>query len=235
MSIFSKLFGSSKKDFTYQGTKPVTSLSQVQGGPEYYKTITDRLAGRGVGFGDTYAEKYSNPIIQNSRNQFSSYQIPELMSELTVSGRRRGSGGFDQIRRAYQEQGLNENDIFSKLQMRNEDQMRNEINDALGRVGDYADNEANLVSKRAAFDYDDHSAQVGREQDRMSKEAQGYQNLLSAGADLLSGQPPIPKPTQPITSINYSGYNPSAPGMNVGYGKSGKTMNQRLLQRLALR
>lgn len=187
MSILSKLFNSEKKDTTYRGTKPVSSLTQVKGGNEYYNTIQDRLAGRNVGFGDSYASTYANPIVKNMRANFEDYQMPELEAELSRTGRRKGSGGFTQIAQAYKEQGNQEGDIFSRLQQRNEDQMRNEINDALGRTGDFAQNEANLVDRLAAFDYGDHTRQVTEAAQRRANESAGMQNLVFAGADALMG------------------------------------------------
>lgn len=166
MSWLSKLFKTDKRDTTYQGPKPVTSLNQVQGGPEYYKTISGRMAGEGVGFGEQYASQASNPVIARMRNQFKSYDIPELASELSATGRRRGSAGFDQMRRAYEDQSLAEGDVYSGLYQQNEAQKRNEMNDALGRMGQYASNEANLVGERANFDYADNQRQVGEEDER---------------------------------------------------------------------
>jgi len=223
MSFLSKLFGSEKKDTTYNGPKPITTLNQVQGGPEYYQTILDRMYGRNVGFGDDYASKYSNPIIQNMRSQFTDYQLPELKSELSATGRRRGSGGFDQIRRAYNEQGLQEGDVYSRLQQRNEDQMRNEINDAMGRVGDFAKNEAGLFNNYVNFENANNNRQVAEATARRQAEAAGYQNLLFAGSDLMGslygGQGAFKR--QPVQSagMNFQQYGASAPP--AGYDLSG--------------
>src|SRR3990167_1325661 len=120
MGLFGKLFNTQKKDFTYSGPRPPGSLLSVTGGKPYYDTLQARLAGRGVGFGEGYADKYANPIIQNLRSRFESYTMPELESELSRTGRRRGTSGFQQISQARREQGLSEGDVFSRLQQRNE-------------------------------------------------------------------------------------------------------------------
>lgn len=84
MSFFGKLFNSDKKDTTYNGTKPVTSLSQVQGGPEYYNAILGRSRGQNVGYGDSYTSN-ANPQMEQLRNQYTGYQLPALNSELTAT------------------------------------------------------------------------------------------------------------------------------------------------------
>lgn len=186
MSWLSKLFGSEKKDTSYTGPRPITTLSQVKGGPEYYQTIIDRMAGRGVGFGDSYASKYASPIVRNMRGYFTDYAVPELKSDLSATGRRRGSAGFSQLEQAYKNQGLAEGDVFSRLQQRNEDQMRNEINDAMGRVGQFAQNEAGLFNNYVNFEKAENDRQVSEAQARRDREAAGYQRLLVAGGQLAA-------------------------------------------------
>lgn len=232
MSIFSKLFGSSKKDYTYSGPRPPATTTNLPGGKEYYQTIQDRLAGRNVGFGESYADKYANPITANMRNNFTSYQLPNLKDELSATGRRSSSNGFDQIRRAYQEQGLNESDVFSRLQQRNEDQMRNEINDAFARSGDLGKTEAGLLSNLANFEYANNEAQVNREQDRMKRESEGYKNLITAAGSVIAA--PYTGGASLVAMPQYStgqvGGDPT-----IGYGKSGRSLNERLAQRAAIR
>jgi hypothetical protein len=67
MSFFGKLFNSNKKDQTYNGQRPLSTLTQATGGQDYYDRIRARMDGRGVGFGEGYATKYANPIIKNMR------------------------------------------------------------------------------------------------------------------------------------------------------------------------
>lgn len=230
MSIFSKLFGTKKKDFTYTGPKPLSSLEGLPGQAEYYKTIQDRVAGRNTGFGEDYASKYSNPIIQNMRNQFQSYTLPELTSDLSVTGRRRGTSGFQQLNKAYENQGLQEGDIFSRLQQRNEDQKRLEMNNAINSLYDYTRNEAAMRDNAANFEYNNiYAPQVQREQDRMARESEGMRNVALATGGLFS-----PLETQsflPNTQTLVSQYNPYDYRNFLGYGKSGNSLNDRISQR----
>lgn len=185
MGLFDWLTGGKKKDTNYYGMKPVASLAEVKGGPETYDELYNRLVKRqGLGFGDSYASKYASPIVQNMRSQFTDYQMPELTAELTKTGRRKGSGGFDQIRRAYQEQGLQEGDVFSRLQQRNEDQIRAELNAALEGMGNYARTNADLQGRRAAFDYGDFNRQLGETQQRQKEKDEGILRALAGGASI---------------------------------------------------
>lgn len=226
-NFLSRIFGgkSEKRDTTYQGPKPVTTLASVQGGPEYYSEIMKRMGGQGVGFGDTYSNKYASPIIARMRNNFEGYELPELKSELTASGRRGGSAGFDQLRRAYQEQGLAEGDVFSRLQQRNEDQQRNEINDALSRVGAYASNEANLVGNRAQFDYADHTKQLATEDAR--RDAAQDVRLRGLGAAMMF------IPGAQGAGMSMGGFSPTNFDYNqqVPFGSANMSMLDRMGQR----
>ena len=233
-NIFKRLFGTEKKNTDYGGIRPASSLTQVMGGQKYYDTLENRLAGRDVGFGQGYADKYSSPIIQNMRSRFNSYDIPELNSELSATGRRRGSGGFDQIRRAYQEQGLNEGDVFSRLQQRDEDQRRMEINAALEGIGNFAQNEANMRDNSAQFEYNDNLRHVNEAAVRRQADSQGIGKALSAGVMLaaapFTGGASLMSLPSTFGGPNIQGFN--LPGASSGgYGKSGLNRDQRLANR----
>lgn len=241
MSFFGKLFNSEKKDTTYNGPKPFQSISEIEGGNQYKQNIMDRMAGRNVGFGSDYATKYANPIITNSRANFNDYVVPELTSELSLTGRRRGSGGFDQMRRAYGEQANQENDVFSRLQQRNEDQSRNEINAAYGQVDDYLKNEANMRNTRSDFDYQDNNRQVQEANQRRANQAAGYQNLVYSGADAaiaLAGggggvgqrQPQQAQGYNSLFSSPNGSFRPSAPPSNYDYSNLVSRTNARNAQ-----
>lgn len=229
MSIFSKLFNSKKQDTTYSGPKPYGSLLDATGGKDYYNTILGRSRGEGVGYGDNYANKYANPIIQNSRNRFESYTMPELNSELTATGRRRGSSGFQQVAQAQKEQALTEGDIFSQLQQRDEDLKRQEQATAINQLGAFNKGDYDARKILSDFEYADNNRQVGEANQRRSNEATGLQNLVFAGTDLASslmgGGDGVFRRVAPQVS-SYGTGNP-----NIGYGNSGNSYNQRIAQR----
>lgn len=188
MSWLSNIFGGNKKrDTTYTGQKPATDLRQVGGGKEYYDAISGRLRGENVGYGDQYASQVSNPIILRMRNQFQGYDIPELQSQLTAQGRRKSSGGFDQLRRAYTDQSLAEGDVYANLYRENEGQKRTEINDALARMGAYAADNANLLGQRAAFDQGDYQNQLKIADSQRQEGNAAFGRLLGTAALGIQG------------------------------------------------
>lgn len=188
MSWLSSIFkGNKKQDTSYTGQRPATDLRQVGGGQEYYDAISGRLKGQGVGYGEQYADQVSSPIIARMRNQFSSYDVPELQSQLTAQGRRKSSGGFDQLRRAYTDQSLAEGDVYANLYRENEAQKRNEINDALARMGAYAADNATLLGQRAAFDQSDYQNQLKIADSQRQQGGAAFGRLLGTAALGLQG------------------------------------------------
>lgn len=181
MSMLSNWFGK-KKDTTYTGPKPLASLRTIEPGQKYYQTLVDRMAGRGVGYGEGYVQS-GNPIIQNKRAQFTGYTLPELKSELSLTGRRKGSAGFAQLDKAYRQEGLDENEIIANLIQRNEEQKRNEINDAVTGMGNFANNEANLAGNYANFENANNNRQIAEAQALRDKQsALVDRGLQTAGA-----------------------------------------------------
>lgn len=226
-NFISKLFGggSEKRDTTYTGYRPAPTQAHLQGGPELYKKIMERMSGEGVGFGDEYVSS-ANPIVANMRNQFTTRDIPELNAELSATGRRRGSGGFQQVSDAYERQRLSENDIMARLVQRNEEQKRSEIGDAFGKLQDYVGTEGNLGTTRANFDYGDFQRTLA--EDAARRTAKGNENMraLTTVGGLVST--PFTGGTSMGGSdiyqrlFNRSGFNPktmSTPpaGYNLGF------------------
>lgn len=218
MSIFSKLFSSGKKDATYTGPKPYTSLHDIGGANDYYNMIKGRSNGIGVGYSPDYVEKASNPVIARMRSNFNAYDIPELTSELSRTGRRRGSAGFDQIRRAYQEQGLNEEAAYAPIYAASEEARRADINSNTAAVNDWLLNEAAQRNTIADFENTQNNNQVAREDQRTQREAAGYQRLLQAATDLAS--PYVSAITSRMPSFggqNFYQANASAPPKGYDY------------------
>lgn len=184
MSLFSKIFNSGKRDTTYTGPKPYGSLLDAAGGKDYYDMISGRAKGQGVGYGEDYANQYSNPIIKNMRANFTDYTVPQLNSELTATGRRRGSGGFQQIQQAYKEQGNQEGDIYSRLAQENERVKRAEQEAAINQMGAFNKGDYDARTIASNFYNADNNRQIQEEATRKANEAQGYQKVGQLGTSL---------------------------------------------------
>lgn len=206
MSFFSKLFGSEKKGTGYDnGPKPYGTLMEAAGGPEYYNAIKKRMGGEDVGYESGYVDKATNPILARMRNQFQSYDLPELKSELTATGRRAGSSGFQQIAKAYENQGLNEEAAYAPIYQAAQEARRQDINANTQAVGAFNQNDYNARNILANFEYNSHRDQVGDAQQRRANEARGLQALGQAGVQLLFGGS-SPNPFN-NNLLNYGGQN----------------------------
>lgn len=191
MSIFSKLFNSEKKDTTYSGPKPYGSLLQAQGGQDYYNRILGRSQGQGVGYSHDYVEKASNPVIARMRNKFSSYDIPELKSDLSLTGRRKGSSGFGQIAKAYENQGLNEEAAYAPIYAAAEEAKRADTNTGITQLGEFNKGDFDARNILSNFEYADNSRQVSEANQRRSNESAGLnragQLITSVGLAPFTG------------------------------------------------
>lgn len=238
-NFLSKLFGGSseKRDASYTGPQPYAHLYDAPGGSDALAEFRRRLAGQGVGYGDAFATQASNPIIANMRAKYNSDVMPELVSELSATGRRRGSGGFAQLSKSLQGQALDEGDVFARAYMDNEQQKRSEINNALTGLERFGQNEVGVQGKYVDAQKADNEAQLRREDARRTARGGEIERALgfaqqaalmpfTGGASIVS----------PITSASSSQYGqmPFNPNANIGYGRSGNSLNQRLAIKKAL-
>lgn len=241
MSLLSSLFKTQKTP-SYQGQKPDSSLLQGVGGQQYYNTLQDRIAGRGVGYGDNYAS-YANPQIAQMKNDFSSYQLPELQSELSATGRRSGSGGFAQIAKAYQNEGLNENALYGQLMQRNAEASHTDVNNAISGLGDFNQRDVNTQANAANFDNSLYGQQSRNIQADNAYNQQTAGNVLTGAVEL--GAAPFTGGaslgmggfSNPFSggspSINYGGQQYATSQPPYGYNLSG--MKSQNVARLAQR
>lgn len=180
MSLLSGLFKTEKTP-SYNGIRPYAGLTDAAGGKNYYDTINARLAGNGVGYSSDYVDKATNPIIARMRNQFTSTDLPELKSELTATGRRAGSSGFQQLSKAYENQGLNEEAAYAPVYAASEEARRSDVNDALTKLGAFNTGDFNARNTAAGFDNDLYKQETNNIQtDRAANNAKGA-NIIQGG------------------------------------------------------
>lgn len=179
MGFLKRLFGneSRERDTTYTGTKPRTSLLQGAGGRESFDEIMRRMSGEGVGFSPGTVSAVTDPRVAKSRATFNRSTLPELRSELSATGVRRAPGGFKRLSSAFETQGLEEGDIFSRVLEREEQQKRNEINQAVQDLQAFNRGDVNQTNNAANFDYNAYRNILGdassqkKAQDQFGKDA----------------------------------------------------------------
>lgn len=186
MSLLSNLF-KSKKTPSYQGATPYGSLLDATGGKEYYDKILSRSqGGGGVGYSPDYVEKASNPVIARMRNQFNAYDLPELKSELTATGRRAGSPGFAQISKAYENQGLNEEAAYAPIYQQAEEARRQDINTGIGNLGAFNQGDYNAKNTQAGFAHDVYKQETNNIQQDRARNDQAGANAINYGTSLYN-------------------------------------------------
>lgn len=186
MSLLSNLWKTQKTP-SYGGVQPYDHLTDAVGGSDYFKKITDRSNGIGVGYGDNYTS-YANPQIANLRGTFNTRTVPELKSELTATGRRAGSSGFQQIQDAYNKEGLSENDIMAQLMQRNAEASHNDTNQGIADLGAFNANDYNARNHLADFQNNQYKQETANIQsDRNANNEKGA-NIVQ-GAVALAGIP----------------------------------------------
>lgn len=237
MSLFSSLFKTSKTP-TYSGPTPYKSLLDSAGGQDYFKKITDRSNGVGVGYSPEYVDKVTNPVIARMRNQFNSYDLPELKSELTATGRRAGSPGFQQIAKAYENQGLNEEAAYAPIYQSAEQAKREDKNAGVQELGAFNTGDYNAQNTYANFDRDTFNTSMKNRQYDNEQNQSTAGRIVGAGAQLLfgggGGYSPYGGGIPTGQSIMSGGVNYPVTAPPYGYNYNYQKPNQNLMQRLLL-
>lgn len=229
MSLLSSLFKTQKTP-TYSGATPYGTLLDAAGGNDYYNKILARSNGQGVGYSPDYVDQATNPVIARIKNNFSSYTMPELTSELSLTGRRAGSSGFQQISKAAQDEGLNEEAAYTPIYQQAEEAKRSDTNQGIQDVGAFNTGDYNARNTAANFDrgtFDTSAANYQKDQAANYGKAQA----ISAAAGQLGGQafniagggvPGMPSSgggdfNSTFTDPTYGSWKPSAPSPNYDY------------------
>ena len=85
MGAFSKLFGFSKSGTPEYGPETVIpSLTNVAGGEDLLTTFRDRLAGRGVGYGDL--TRLVKPYEAQRMAQLNELEMPTISNQASARG-----------------------------------------------------------------------------------------------------------------------------------------------------
>lgn len=176
MSLLKNLFKTQKTP-SYGGIQPYGTLMDAQGGSEYYQKILDRSNGIGGGYSSDYVDKASNPVIARMRNQFSSYDLPELKSELTATGRRAGSSGFQQLSKAYENQGLNEEAAYAPIYQQAEEAKRADTNTGISDLGAFNTGDYNARNTLAGFQQREYGQAVANTQNDNAANTSKAQNI----------------------------------------------------------
>ncbi len=176
MSWLSDLFSGGKKKQEAQqivqpAENPTFKLRKLE--------LLDRLAGRKVGFPETFLG-LSAPFATARRAELTNYELPQISSQASARNLGRSSIPVSRAALSTQEASRDIESRIADLALRNEQQKRAEINNALTELGGVANTEIAAENARA-------EAAVNASNYNRAVSAQGGQRLLSTAAGAIIG------------------------------------------------
>ena len=158
MSILSSLFGSKKKP-NLQPDTPRLQQSQLyftggNPGTDLRQLMSNRLFnGQGLGFGDDFVSRSTNPAIQASETQFREKTLPQINSQLSARGLARSAGpnlATDVLGKAQRDQSNYVDQMVADFYRLNEAQKKTDFSEALGAAQNLGNQEERMSESRAA-------------------------------------------------------------------------------------
>ena len=137
MGFFSSLFGKSKKQNL---TPDISYPTQEQ---LYFTPMLRKLAGQriegattgrdvpGVGFGDDFVSKATNPIVTERMRRFREETVPTISSEASRRGLGRSTLTTRQIQRAERDTQSDIDQLLSKFYVLNEQQKKSDLTEGI--------------------------------------------------------------------------------------------------------
>ncbi len=168
-----KLFGKSRKTPSFAGTKPFTSLKEIEEGRLFSGELKRRVRGEGVGFDPRVISGATAPFAVARRRALKEQTIPLISAQASARGVGRST---IPVSRIGLESSRAEQDIsqrIANLSLANEQQRRNEINAALSGLGGFTQAEAAQRGRRGEFEF--------REFTRFEKARERKEDLARAG------------------------------------------------------
>ena len=194
MGLFSFLTGKTKKtnltpaiDYPGQGQLFFTSPGASQGGFSLRDFAAKRIRGEGLGFGDDYVSKTTNPVASSLRRQFRNITSPFISNQYSSRGLSRSNLAADAQGKAEGDVESNIGDLMANFYQLNEAQKKTDETQALNLAQNLQGQEAGMLADIAGAS----ERQVGRNiagdqyQDRSKAEAGG--RLVQALGSLVGG------------------------------------------------
>ena len=189
MGLFDFLTGgaSKKRDTTYNGPRPVSSITKGALGGQLKDTLSKRIAGEGVGIPGSPGKTFGSSIANRIRGRFDTRTRPELESELTKLGVRRSSGGFNRLADQIRQNEFDAGAVQDEIDLQNELLKRQEIANAIASGQEFNLADVNQLNTFSNFEKGLHNDQITQEAARQQAKAQAIKGLIGAGAGLAYG------------------------------------------------
>lgn len=194
MSVLSSLFGKKKKPNL---TPDVPRLQQSQlyftggnPGTDLRDLLSKRLfRGEGLGFGEDFVSRTTNPAIQASENYFKEKTLPGINSQLSARGLARSAGpnlATDVLGKAHRDQNNYVDQMVAEFYKLNEMQKKSDFSESLGAAQNLGQQEERMAENRAAASERLANATAAQQNAFRQEDRQLAGLGLQAGANLLS-------------------------------------------------
>ena len=177
---------------------------------------TRLTSGQGLGFGDEYTSKASNPGIAKLESSFQNSTMPKISSEASKRGLARSSIVTDQISQAEQSKNRDVSDLISKFYTLNEAQKKQDYGQALTLAQNLDQQEAGLLSDAAAEGERVRDLTAGRADTNNANSLKRQNQTIGTLMNMV-----VPGSGMAFTSATTPAQTPTSSTKNTGSGSSG--------------
>lgn len=195
MGLFGSLFGKkSKPNLTPDISMPTqeqlyfTSGDAEKGGYSLRDFAARGIKGEGLGFGEDYLSKTTNPAIAQIDANFKNRTLPTISNEASKRGLARSSIVTDQIGQADLQRGRDISSMVADFYNLNEMQKKTDQSQALGLAGQLQ-NQQQAMKTNQAMASERLNERTANQQNVRNAESAGMWDNIGAGIGTLIGGP----------------------------------------------
>jgi hypothetical protein len=183
------LFGLGKKKQKSQEDFGHTAMLpwEIPGGQNYLDTIQSRMKGEGVGYRPEILSGVTSQWGKTRRGQLLNNEIPAINTAASARGLGRSSVVTSQIGRAEQESAQDIANKAAEMELMNEQQRRQEINDAVTKLGGWVNTGVGASATRASQAMQGSDLLHARSMARKKEDNDFRNSLISAGTTGIGG------------------------------------------------
>jgi hypothetical protein len=155
-----------------------------KGGYSLRDLVSNRLKGQGLGFGEDFVSKTSNPVIAQREATFKNKTMPFLSNQLSARGVSRSAGNglaTGIINEAELSKNRDIDEIYSKMYLLNKQQEKADTSEAIGLGENLNAQEAGMLRDRAAASERLTTATAADAYKRQEDQDKGNSQLLGLG------------------------------------------------------
>ena len=190
MALFGFLGKKAKPNLTPDVKYP--NQEDLYATPKLRDLFSKRMNGEGLGFGDDFVSKTTNPVIAQREARFKEQDMPFLSSQLSARGVGRSGGAglaTDVVNKASLQKSRDIDEIFAQMYKLNEAQKKSDTSEAINLGSNMNAQQKGMLDNQAAASERlanaTASQQINREQYDDKGYAQGLGLLMSLGSGMM--------------------------------------------------